>query len=620
MSEAIEGAGAGAGAGGGAGADIALDSLGDWVRSHTCGELTEDHAGRGVTLMGWVHRVRDHGGVLFIDLRDRYGLTQVVVPPGAVPPAVLEKARALGSEWVTAVQGKVMRRPGDAVNPGLPTGAIEVHVEDLRVLNRSETPPFPIADDIDVAEELRLKYRYLDLRRPRLKETILLRHRVALEARQYLSGRGFIEIETPLLVKPTPEGARDYIVPSRVHPGKWYALPQSPQLYKQILMVSGFDRYFQLARCLRDEDLRADRQPEHTQIDVEMSFVREEDVFDVVEGLYAHLWRSCLGVEIPVPFPRLSFHEAMGRFGSDKPDLRFGLELSDVSEIARASGAAFLREAVEKGGRVIGMCAPGRAALSRKDVDALEEIAKRNGAKGLAWLKRTAQGLEGGAAKFFTGDAKGAGDALLEQLRVQEGDLVLLVAGPWEPSCKALGAVRLELGRATLAGGGREREWRFLWVRDFPLLEEDGQGGWAPRHHIFTYPREEDLPHLEADPGRVRARLYDVVLNGNELGSGSVRIHRPDVQERVLRRIGLTHEQAHEKFGFLIDAFRFGAPPHGGIGMGLDRIVMLMADRGSIRDTIAFPKTTSATCPMDGSPAAVEEETLRELKVRNVTG
>jgi len=597
----------------------ALDSLGDWSRTHTCGQLSARDANSAVTLMGWVHRVRDHGGVLFIDLRDRYGVTQIVVPPGEASEAAVAKAREVGSEWVIAVRGRVAKRPADAVNTMLPTGTIEVHAEDLRVLNRSETPPFPIADEIDVNEDLRLKYRYLDLRRPRLKDTLLLRHQVALEARNHLSGRGFVEIETPLLVKATPEGARDYVVPSRVHPGKWYALPQSPQLYKQILMVSGFDRYFQLARCLRDEDLRADRQPEHTQIDIEMSFVREGDVFDVVEGLYAHLWKTCLGVTLTTPFPQLTFHEAMGRFGSDKPDLRFGLELADVSDAAAASTASFLREAVAGGGRVIALAAPGRGALSRKEIDGLEDTAKRAGARGLAWLKRTADGFEGGASKFFTGDGRGAGEELVRKTGAKEGDLILMVAGAWEPACKALGAVRLELGRATImTSGNGDRTWSFLWVKDFPLLEEDGEGGWAPRHHIFTHPHEEDLEFLDSDPGRVRARLYDVVLNGNELGSGSIRIHRPDVQERVLERIGLSPAEAKEKFGFLIDAFRFGAPPHGGIGMGLDRIVMLMADRPSLRDTIAFPKTTSATCPMDGSPSEIDPRTLAELKVRNV--
>jgi aspartyl-tRNA synthetase len=596
----------------------ALDSLGDWARTHTCGELTIEHVNVHVVLMGWVHRVRDHGGVLFIDVRDRYGVTQTVVPPGQAGPEVVARARELGSEWVVALRGKVLARPPEATNTQIPTGDIEVHVEELRILNASETPPFPVADDIEVSEDLRLKYRYLDLRRPRLKDVIVLRHHVALETRRYLSGRGFLEIETPILVKPTPEGARDYIVPSRIHRGKWYALPQSPQIYKQILMVAGFDRYFQLARCLRDEDLRADRQPEHTQIDLEMSFVREEDVFEVIEGLYAHLWKSCLGVELPLPFTRLTFAEAMGRFGSDKPDLRFGLELTDVSSAAAASTATFLREAVAHGDRVMGLAAPGRAALSRKEIDALEDVAKRNGAKGLAWLKRTADGFEGASAKFFTGDGAGAGTELSRLTAAQDGDLVLLVAGPWEAACKALGAVRLELGRTSLEAPGRSPEWRFLWVRDFPLFEEDGHGGWAPRHNPFVYPREADMDLIETDPGKVLGRLYDVVLNGSELGSGGVRMHRADVQERVFRRIGLTPEKAEEKFGFMLESFRYGAPPHGGIGMGLDRIVMLMADRNSIRDTIAFPKTTSAACPMDGSPATVDAETLAELHVRNL--
>jgi aspartyl-tRNA synthetase len=594
----------------------ALDTLGDWTRTHSLGALTRAHAGQNVSLMGWVHRVRDHGGVLFLDLRDRDGVTQVVVPPERAGAEVVERARSVGSEWVVAVRGLVVERPAEAVNPAISTGEVEVHARELKILNRSETPPFPVADDIDVGEELRLKYRYLDLRRATLKDTILLRHKAALEARQHLSSQGFVEIETPLLVKPTPEGARDYIVPSRIHRGKWYALPQSPQIYKQILMVSGFDKYFQLARCMRDEDLRADRQPEHTQIDLEMSFVREEDVFDVVEGLFQHLWKTCLGVDVPTPFLRLTFHEAMGRFGSDKPDLRFGLELKDVSAAAAASGAAFLKEAVAKGGVAVALAAPGRAAMSRKEVDDLEEVARRNGAKGLAWMKRTASGFEGASAKFFTGDHDGAGRELARLVGAQEGDLVLLVAGDWEASCKALGAVRLELGRPQLKG--REREWRFLWVRDFPLFELDDHGRWAPRHNPFVFPAEAHLDLIEKDPGKVLGRLYDLVLNGNELGSGGVRIHRADVQERVFRRIGLSAEEAEEKFGFMLEAFRYGAPPHGGIGIGFDRVVMLMADRPSLRDTIAFPKTTSAACPMDGSPAPVDAETLRELHVKSL--
>ncbi len=596
--------------------EATLDTLGDWTRTHSLGVLTRADAGQNVVLMGWVHRVRDHGGVMFLDLRDRDGITQVVVPPDRTGPDTVERARRVGSEWVVAVRGAVVARPADAVNAAISTGEIEVHARELKILNRSETPPFPVADDIDVGEELRLKYRYLDLRRATLKDTILLRHRAALAARQHLSGKGFIEIETPLLVKPTPEGARDYIVPSRIHRGKWYALPQSPQIYKQILMVSGFDKYFQLARCMRDEDLRADRQPEHTQIDLEMSFVREEDVFEVVEGLFKHLWKTCLDIDVPTPFTRLTFHEAMGRFGSDKPDLRFGLELRDVSKAAEVSGAAFLREAVAKGGVVVALAAPGRAQMSRKEIDDLEDTAKRNGARGLAWMKRTKDGFEGASAKFFTGEHDGAGQEVARVLNASEGDLVLLVAGEWEAACKALGSVRLELGRPQLKG--REREWRFLWVRDFPLFEMDDHGRWAPRHNPFVFPAEAHLDLIESDPGKVLGRLYDLVLNGNELGSGGVRIHRADVRERVFRRIGLSAEEAEEKFGFMLEAFRYGAPPHGGIGIGFDRVVMLMADRPSLRDTIAFPKTTSAACPMDGSPAPVDAETLRELHVKSL--
>ena len=591
-----------------------LETLGTWSRTHTCGELRDEHIDVHVVLMGWVHRVRDHGGVLFLDVRDRYGMSQAVIHPEEAPAEVVEKARWLGSEWVVALRGRVAARPSDAVNAALPTGSIEVHVEELRILNYSETPPFPVTDDIEVSEDLRLKYRYLDLRRPSLKDMILLRHRAALAVRQYLSGCGFLEIETPMLVKPTPEGARDYIVPSRIHRGKFYALPQSPQIYKQILMVAGFDRYFQLARCLRDEDLRADRQPEHTQIDLEMSFVREDDVFEVVEGVFRHLWKDCLGFDLALPFPRLTFAEAMGRFGSDKPDLRFGLELKDATAVAAESWAAFLRQTAARGDRVMGLTAAGRATLSRKEIDALEETAKRSGAKGLAWMKRSASGFEGGAAKFFSGEWAGAGDELCRALGVQEGDLVLLVADRWEPACKALGAVRLELGRATREARGRE--YRFLWVHEFPLFEEDERGQWGFRHNPFVFPREEDLEFLDSEPGRVRGRLYDVVLNGNELGSGGVRIHRADIQERMFRRVGLRPEEAEEKFGFLLEAFRYGAPPHGGIGIGFDRIVMLLAERSSIRDTIAFPKSASAACLMDGSPAAVEPATLEELHLR----
>jgi aspartyl-tRNA synthetase len=593
-------------------APAALDPLGDLKRTHTCGGLTSNEVGKTAVLMGWVHRTRDHGGVMFLDLRDRYGITQVVARPEETPDEAVEKLRRVGSEWVLAVTGRVGQRPADAVNKNMATGEIELAVSEVRILSASEVPPFSIADETEASEDLRLRYRYLDLRRERMQRVLALRHRAAMATRQYLAAQNFLEIETPLLVKPTPEGARDYVVPARNHPGKFYALPQSPQLYKQTLMASGFDRYFQLARALRDEDLRADRQPEHTQIDIEMSFVREDDIFALVEGLVVHLWREVLGQEITVPLPRLPYSEAMSRFGSDKPDLRFGLELRDVTAVAAESSARFLKEAAQTPEhKVMALVAPGRGGLSRKDLDQLEEQAKRAGAAGLAWLKRTESGWDGGAARFFAGEA---GDHLRDAVQAQAGDAVFLTAGPWESACKGLGAVRLELGRPAL--GQRAGEWRFCWVHRFPLFERNAAGGWAPMHHMFTHPLESDLELLDTDPGRVRGELYDLVLNGNELGSGSVRIHRPDLQEKVMSVIGLTREQAYEKFGFLLDAFRYGAPPHGGIAIGLDRVVMLMAGTDSIRDTIAFPKTTSAASLMDGCPAPIDPATLEELHLK----
>ena len=590
-----------------------LEGLGDWRRTHTCGELSRRNASRHATLMGWVHRMRDHGGVLFVDLRDRYGITQIVFRPDAEGGALLQRAAQLGSEWVIAVQGTVALRPAESVNHELPTGEVELEVSGLKALSAADPLPFQVNEETRLAsEDLRLRYRYLDLRRPELAEVIALRHRAAQAARAHLSGQSFLEIETPMLVKPTPEGARDYVVPSRVHPGKFYALPQSPQLYKQTLMIAGMDRYFQLARCLRDEDLRADRQPEHTQIDLEMSFVTEDEVFDAVEGLFRAMWKECLGVEIRTPFPRLSFREAMSRFGSDKPDLRFGLEFTDTTAIhARSPRMVIADGARKEGGVGVALTIPGGAEISGTQLRKYEDVVKAAGAGGLSFFKvleaeRTKQQV------IFPGDLL---DEFLKAVKAQTGDAVVFTSGPWEPTLKALGVLRSQLGEPLLKGKEKERE--FLWVRDFPLFEHDPAGrGWAPRHHMFSMPNPEHLELLESDPGRVHAQLYDVVLNGVELGSGSIRIHRPDIQERVMKVVGFSREQMQEKFGFLIDAYRFASPPHGGIGLGFDRIVMLMAGRDSIRDTIAFPKSASAANLMDGSPSAVDDETLKDLRIR----
>jgi aspartyl-tRNA synthetase len=593
--------------------DVVLEDLGDWTRTHTCGALRPADAGCAATLMGWVHRTRDHGGVLFVDLRDRHGLTQVVFRPEIGGAALLERAGQLGNEWVIAVRGSAALRPADSVNPELPTGEMELEVRALKVLAASDPLPFQVNEELHLAgEDLRLRYRYLDLRRPELARMLALRHEAAQAARAHLSAHGFLEVETPMLVKQTPEGARDYVVPSRVHPGSFYALPQSPQLYKQTLMIAGVDRYFQLARCMRDEDLRADRQPEHTQIDLELSFVREQDVFDAVEGLMCAIWRTCAGVELPRPFPRLTFREAMSRFGSDKPDLRFGLEFTDVTALcARSPLNVVSRGALREDGVGVALRIPGGATISGTQLRKFEDVVKAAGGGGLSFFKLQ-QGERAKQEKVFPGALL---NEFLAAVHGEPGDAVVFTSGEWEGTLKALGVLRTQLGQPLVAD--RASEWRFCWVRDFPLFEWDANSKrWAPRHHMFTMPKPEHLPILESDPGKVIATLYDLVLNGNELGSGSIRIHRPDIQERVMRVIGLTREQAHEKFGFLLEAYRFASPPHGGIGLGLDRIVMLLAGRDSIRDTIAFPKTASATSLMDGAPSPVDPEIWKELHLK----
>lgn len=579
-------------------------------RTHWCGELRPKHVGAEVALNGWVHRRRDLGDLIFIDLRDRTGLIQLVFDP-SISEEAHAAAKEVRSEYVLAVRGKVVARTPETVNPNLATGEVEVQVHAVEVVNAAKTPPFVLDDRAEVDESVRLKYRYLDLRRPVLQRTLMLRHRAAKAFRDFLDAQGFVEIETPMLTRSTPEGARDYLVPSRVHPGQFYALPQSPQLFKQLLMVAGFERYYQIVRCFRDEDLRADRQPEFTQVDIETSFLRAEQIQELVEALIAYVWKETIGVDVPRPFPRLSYQEAMDRYGTDKPDIRFGLELKDVSDIAAACPFQVFRRAVEAGGRVQALNAKGCAGFSRKEIAAYEEEAKRHGAKGLAYLARTAEGWKGPIAKFFT---EGELAALAERLEAEPGDLLFFCADQAEVVAAVLGNLRLKLGRER--GLIPDNAFAFLWVVDFPLLTYDEEEGrFVANHHPFTMPREEDIPLFDTDPARIRAQAYDLVCNGYEIAGGSIRIHRRDVQEKMFRALGFTEEQAREKFGFLLEAFEYGTPPHGGIAFGFDRVVMLLAGRSNLRETIAFPKTTSAADLMVGAPSEVDPKQLEELRI-----
>jgi aspartyl-tRNA synthetase len=585
-------------------------------RTHRCGDLRAGDAGKAVRLLGWAHRQRDHGGVLFLDLRDRYGITQIVFRPEALGGEAMDRARAIGSEFVVLVEGTVLRRPAGSENRELETGEIEVEATALSILNTSRTPPFPLDGATSASEDLRLRYRYLDLRRDFLKRSLVFRHEMTRSVREFLSEQGFLEIETPMLVRPTPEGARDYVVPSRVHPGKFFALPQSPQLYKQILMVSGFDRYFQIARCLRDEDLRADRQPEFTQIDLEMSFVAEEDVFEVVEGMLKAVFRRNLARDLPTPFPRLAYHDAMARFGSDKPDLRIPFEIRDATDAAGESAFGVFRKAkAEAPASMTGALAvPRQGDASRREIEAWEAVARQGGAAGLAWARVKAGRLDGGVGKHFEGERAGR---LIRAGEAADGDLLLLASGPRAVVQKSLGMVRTRIGEEKLDLD--PGEFRFVWVHRFPLFEwDESRRAYAPAHHIFTMPLDEDLPDLDRDPGRVRAQLYDLAANGIELASGSVRIHRKDIQEKVMGIIGMSREEAMTKFGFLLEAFEYGAPPHGGIALGLDRLVILFHGGESIRDAIAFPKTASATSLMDGAPTPIDESDLRELRLKAI--
>ena len=587
------------------------DKLGDMRRTHHCNQLTAADVGREVVLMGWAQRRRDHGGVIFVDLRDREGITQVVFNP-EIDPQVHAKAHGIRSEFVLGVRGRVDARPVGMTNPNLKTGEVEVTVAELKILNEAETPPFMIEDKIDVSESIRLKHRYLDLRRPGLQQGIITRHRASVSVREYLNGLGFLDIETPVLTRSTPEGARDYLVPSRVNPGKFYALPQSPQLFKQLLMVSGFDRYYQIVRCFRDEDLRADRQPEFTQIDVEMSFVGEEDVMAMAEGMMAKLFRDVLGRPLALPFARLSYGEALDRYGLDKPDTRFGLELKDVSDIVAASGFKVFADVVKAGGIVKALNAKGCIDFSRKEIDDLTAFVAVYRAKGLAWVKVREDAWQSPIAKFFT-EAERA--ALAARIEMAPGDLVFFVADQPKITNESLGHLRNHLGARL--GLIDEKAFNFLWVTRFPLLEYDEtEKRYQALHHPFTAPLEEDYPKLVSDPLAVRSRAYDLVLNGSEIGGGSIRIHQRDVQQRVFDALGLKPEEYEEKFGFLITALESGAPPHGGIAFGFDRLVMLLCGQSSIRDVIAFPKTQRAACLLTNAPSEPAKAQLDELALR----
>jgi aspartyl-tRNA synthetase len=583
------------------------------LRTHTCGELRKDDIGETVALNGWVDNRRDLGGVIFIDLRDRYGITQVVFEPTYHKDAH-ELGKKLRSEFVISIEGKVRKRPEGTENKDLETGMVDVMVDKLSILNEAETPPFQIKDDIDVSEELRLKYRYLDLRRSRMQNNLTLRHKFYQIVRNYFDSQDFIEIETPILMKSTPEGARDFLVPSRLHKGSFYALPQSPQTYKQLLMVSGYDRYFQIVKCFRDEDLRADRQPEFTQIDVEMSFINEETIYSIVEGLMRKLYSQLKGIELKDPIQRLTYDEAMEKYGSDKPDLRFGMEMKSLNEAVSTSEFRVFKDTIENGGIITSLLAKGCGDYTRNQLDVITDFAKKLGAGGLIWMRVREEGLEAPIAKFLTDEEK---QAIINVLGAEVGDLVLIVSGQKLKALSIMGNLRLEMARR-LELLEKSTEDKLVWVTHFPLFEwDDETQRFYAMHHPFTSPQDSDVEFLESEPAKVHARAYDLVMNGNEIAGGSLRIYNSDLQSKMFNALGISEEEANDKFGFLMNGFKYGAPPHGGIAFGLDRMVMLFAEENSIRDVIAFPKTTSGLSLMDGSPSIVSDEQLRELHIKH---